>query len=306
MAHSAAISLLAMLFSVLVPQKTWYAPSQPLNIVVQSTKDVSLELTDFSGKVIPAKGADDVSAKGTVDLKTVFPETANPGTYVLYAVAKGTGFSPAGPPKDFLGTPLVIEVMNNKEQPNSDQTMITHVVPLQYVVMQTDFGSMTEVFYYDSAPHTVESFLQLALGGYYDGLNFHRIIPGFVIQGGDPLGADLERAGTGGPGYMLGAEFNDRPHLEGVLSMARSSDPNSAGSQFFICLDYAHTQQLDHQYTAFGRVVAGMDTVKKIAEVKTDAPNDRPEHPPVMNKVEVLPVTAQNDPYASMMSPEAK
>jgi peptidyl-prolyl cis-trans isomerase B (cyclophilin B) len=301
-----AVSLFSILFSVLVPQKTWYAPSQPLSITIQSDKDVSLELTDFTGKVIPAKGAADAAAKATVDLKTVFPETANPGTYILYAVAKGSAFSPAGPPKDFLGTPLVIESLLNKEQPGSDQTMITHVVPLQFVMMNTDSGPLTEVFYYDSAPNTVDAFLRLCSGGYYDGLIFHRIIPGFVIQGGDPLGADLARAGSGGPGYDIGAEFNDRPHLEGVLSMARSSDPNSAGSQFFICLDYAHTQQLDHKYTAFGRVVAGMDAVKKIAAVKTDPTNDRPEHPPAITKAQVMPVTAQNNPYAAMMTPDTK
>ncbi|MGD0461837.1 MAG: peptidylprolyl isomerase [Tepidisphaeraceae bacterium] len=293
---STAVTLFTLLFSVLVPQKMWYAPSQPLNVTIQSDKDVTLELTDFTGKVIPAKAAADVSAKATADLKALFPDTANPGTYVLYAVAKGSAFSPAGPPKDFLGTPLVIEVLASKEQ-NPDQAMVTHVVPLQYVTMQTDSGPLTEVFYYDAAPHTVDGFLQLASGGYFDGLVFHRIIPGFVIQGGDPLGADLARAGTGGPGYLVGAEFNDRPHLEGVLSMARASDPNSAGSQFFICLDYEHTQQLDHKYTAFGRVVAGMDTVKKIAAVKTDPPNDRPEHPPVITKVDILPVTAKDDPY---------
>ncbi len=300
MTPSAAISLFSILFSVLVPQKTWFAPSQPLNVAIQSDKDVTLELTDFMGRVIAAKGSANVAAKATVDLKTVFPDTANPGTYVLYALAKGSAFSPAGPPRDFLGTPLVIEVLANKDQ-DPASTMITHVVPLQYVTMQTDSGPLTEVFYYDAAPHTVDGFLQLASGGYYDGLVFHRIIPNFVIQGGDPLGADLARAGTGGPGYMIGAEFNDRPHLEGVLSMARSNDPNSAGSQFFICLDYAHTQQLDHKYTAFGRVVAGMDAVKKIASVKTDPSNDRPEHPPAITKVDVLPVTAKDDPYVQIM-----
>jgi peptidyl-prolyl cis-trans isomerase B (cyclophilin B) len=255
--------------------------------------------------VIPAKGTADVSAKATADVKTIFPETASTGTYVLYALAKGAAFSPAGPPKDFLGTPLVIEVLANKEM-NSDSAMVTHVVPLQYAMMQTDSGPLTEVFYYDVAPHTVEGFLQLASGRFYDGLMFHRIIPGFMIQGGDPDGDDLARAGSGGPGYMTGAEFNDRPHLEGVLSMARAEDPNSAGSQFFICLDYAQTQQLDHKYTAFGRVVDGMDAVKKIASVKTDPTNNRPEHPPVITKVDVLPVTAQNNPYAKMMTPDAK
>jgi cyclophilin family peptidyl-prolyl cis-trans isomerase len=305
MTVSAAVTLFSILFSVLVPQKTWYAPSQPLSVTIQSDKDVTLELTDFTGKVIPAKGSADVSAKATADVKTIFPDTVSPGTYILYAIAKGEAFSPAGPPKDFLGTPLVIEVLANKEM-NSDSAMVTHVLPLQYVMMQTDSGPLTEVFYYDVAPHTVDSFLQLVSGRFYDGLVFHRIMPGFVIQGGDPDGDDLARAGSGGPGYMTGAEFNDHPHLEGVLSMARAEDPNSAGSQFFICLDYTHTQQLDHKYTAFGKVVDGMDAVKKIASVKTDPSNNRPEHPPVITKAEVMPVTVQNNPYAQMMSPDAK
>ena len=129
------------------------------------------------------------------------------------------------------------------------------------------------VFYYDVVPNTAENFLRLSEEGFYDGLTFHRIVPGFVIQGGDPRGD-----GTGGPGYMINAEFSTKPHKEGVLSMARSGDPgegtggrprpefaNSASSQFFICLDYAQTRALDGKYTAFGEVTDGMDAVKKIA-----------------------------------------
>jgi peptidyl-prolyl cis-trans isomerase B (cyclophilin B) len=304
MAVSTALSIFSILFSVLMPQKMWYPPNQPLNVAIKSDKDVTLELTDFSGKVIQAKASADVSAGGVVDAKSVFPDVANPGTYVLYAVAKGSALSQAGAPKDFLGTPLVIEVLPDAQNPQL--AMVTRVVPLQYAVMTTEAGAMTEIFYYDSAPHTVANFLDLASGGYYDGLVFHRVKPGFVIQGGDPLGTDPARMGTGGPGYPVGAEFSDKPHAEGVLSMARSSDPNSAGSQFFVCLDYANTKQLDHQYTAFGDVVSGMDAVKKIASAKTDPANDRPEHPTAITKVEVLPVTAQNDPYAEMMSGVSK
>jgi cyclophilin family peptidyl-prolyl cis-trans isomerase len=300
MMSSAAATIFTVLFSVLMPQKMWYPPSDPLNVTIKTDKDVTLELTDFSGKVISAKGSADVAAGATVDLKNIFAETGTPGTYVLYALPKGSAAT-AGPPKDFLGTPLVIEVLSIPTD-HPELPSVTHVVPLQYAIMDTDAGPLTEVFYYDAAPHTVENFLQLSAGGFYDGLVFHRIIPGFVIQGGDPLGADALRAGTGGPGFLVGEEFNDKPHLEGVLSMARSSDPNSAGSQFFICLDYAHTQQLDHKYTAFGKVVSGMDAVKKIAEVKTDPENNRPEKPPVITRVQVLPVTPQNDPYTQIMS----
>jgi peptidyl-prolyl cis-trans isomerase B (cyclophilin B) len=289
---TATFTMITVLFSVLMPQKMWYAPAQPLNFTIKSDKDATLELTDFSGKVIAAKGSADVSAGQTVDVKSVFPDTANPGTFVLYAVPKGA--ATAGPPKDFLGTPAVIEVLSDSQQ-NPQATVVTHVVPLQYVVMNTDDGAMTEVFYYDSAPHTVANFLDLAAGGFYDGLTFHRVAPGFVIQGGDPLGN-----GSGGPGYSVGAEFNNRPHQEGVLSMARASDPNSAGSQFFICLDYTNTQQLDHQYTAFGKVVAGMEAVKKIASAPGSG--EKPDHPAAMTTVQVLPVTAANNPYAAMMA----
>jgi peptidyl-prolyl cis-trans isomerase B (cyclophilin B) len=295
---STAVTLFTLLFSVLVPQKMWYAPSQPL--AIKSDKDVTLELTDFSGKVIAAKGSADVSALQSADLKTIFPDTANPGTFVLYALAKGSSPSQAGPPKDFLGTPLVIEVLPQAQQPTA--AVVTHVLPLQYAVMKTDAGALTEVFYYDVAPHTVDNFLTLSSGGYYDGLVFHRVVPGFVIQGGDPLGGDPDPAkrGSGGPGYTIIAEFNDRPHLEGVLSMARASDPNSGGSQFFVCLNYTNTQQLDHQYTAFGKVVDGMDAVKSIATAKVNG--ETPEHAVAITNVEVLPVTAQKDPYSAMMT----
>lgn len=291
---TAAVTLLTLLFSVLMPQKMWYAPSQPLNITIKSDKDATLMLTDFSGKVIAAKGSADVTAGQTVDIKSIFPDTANPGTFVLYALAKGTSLPASGSPKDFLGTPVVIEVLAESHQAPAS-AVVTHVVPLQYVEMDTDAGKITEVFFYDSAPHTVANFLDLASGGFYDGLTFHRVVPDFVIQGGDPLGS-----GMGGPGYMVGAEFSDRQHLEGVLSMARASDPNSAGSQFFICLDYKNTSQLDHQYTAFGKVTDGMDAVKKIAAAPANG--ETPAHPAVMTAVRVLPVTAANDPYAGMMS----
>jgi cyclophilin family peptidyl-prolyl cis-trans isomerase len=162
--------------------------------------------------------------------------------------------------------------------------------------MTTEQGPITYVFYCDVAPLTVESFLNLSRTGYYDGLTFHRIVPGFVIQGGDPKGD-----GTGGPGYSIPAEFNDRPHLEGVLSMARSNDPNSGGSQFFVCLDYNGTRQLDGKYTAFGRAVEGMDAVKKIAATPiADPQNGKPAKTQTITKVEVKPVTAAENPYAEM------
>jgi peptidyl-prolyl cis-trans isomerase B (cyclophilin B) len=129
-------------------------------------------------------------------------------------------------------------------------------------VVDTSAGKMTLEFFHDKAPGHVKNFVDLAKKGFYDGTVFHRTIPGFMIQGGCPDGT-----GRGGPGYQIQAEFNDVHHVRGVLSMARSSDPNSAGSQFFIC--HGEAAFLNRQYTAFGRLVAGDDTLERIATAKT-------------------------------------
>lgn len=138
-------------------------------------------------------------------------------------------------------------------------------------VMETSKGPIVLEFYADDAPNHVASFIELAEQGYYDGLKFHRVIPGFVAQGGDPITRDLTPdqvrqgapgVGTGGPGWNLKAEFNSRKHETGTLAMARSQSPDSAGSQFYICL--APQPSLDGQYTVFGRVAEGMDVVMSI------------------------------------------
>jgi peptidyl-prolyl cis-trans isomerase B (cyclophilin B) len=137
----------------------------------------------------------------------------------------------------------------------------------EVAVLKTSDGEMVAEFWPEVAPKTVENFKKLAREGFYDGTAFHRIIKGFMIQGGDPNTKDLNKEssyGTGGPGYKVPAEFNDRPHVRGVLSMARSADPNSAGSQFFICLGTASS--LDHQYTAFGKLIKGLDVLDKIGD----------------------------------------
>ena len=121
----------------------------------------------------------------------------------------------------------------------------------------TKHGDIVFDFYPDHAPGTVAAFIKLARAKFYDGLNFHRVEPGFVIQGGCPTGD-----GTGGPGYNLKAEFNDRPHVLGTVSMARAASPNSAGSQFYICLGDARF--LDKQYTVFGQVTSGIEAVKSV------------------------------------------
>jgi cyclophilin family peptidyl-prolyl cis-trans isomerase len=138
--------------------------------------------------------------------------------------------------------------------------------------IQTRFGDIEIEFFSDAAPKTVENFVKLAKSGFYDGLAFHRIVPGFVIQGGDPntkSAANRSKWGTGGPGWTVKAEFNKNKHSRGALSMARSQDPNSAGSQFFIVVKDSNF--LDGQYTVFGRVTSGTDTVDKIAALKCDS-----------------------------------
>ena len=158
-------------------------------------------------------------------------------------------------------------------------------------VIETKYGAMTLKFFPDVAPEHVKNFLDLAKSGFYDGTVFHRVIPGFMIQGGDPISRDPARRaayGTGGPGYNIKAEFNKKPHKRGILSMARTSDPNGAGSQFFICFDMDPRQQamLDGQYTVFGEVVSGMEVADKIATLPQDPRTNNP-HERVEIKVKV-------------------
>ena len=143
-------------------------------------------------------------------------------------------------------------------------------------VLATKFGNITLRFFPDVAPGHVKNFIDLAKKGVYDNTVFHRVIPGFMIQGGDPISKDPAKRrayGTSGPGYTIPAEFSDRPHKRGTLSMARSNDPNSAGSQFFICV--ADAPFLNKQYTVFGEVVSGMEVVDKIVSQPRDG-NDNP------------------------------
>ncbi len=142
-------------------------------------------------------------------------------------------------------------------------------------VIETKFGNIELKFFPDVAPNHVKNFIDLAKKGFYDGTTFHRVIPGFMIQGGDPnsKSPDKSQHGMGGPGYTIKAEFNSKPHKRGILSMARAANPDSAGSQFFICV--ADAPSLDRQYSVFGEVVSGMDVVDKIVS----QPRDRRDNP---------------------------
>ena len=155
-------------------------------------------------------------------------------------------------------------------------------------VITTNLGVIKFKFLTDKAPETTKNFVKLASSGFYDGTLFHRVIPGFMIQGGDPNSKSGDRStmGAGGPGYSIKAEFNDQPHVRGIVSMARSQDPDSAGSQFFIVVKDSNF--LDHQYTAFGQVTAGMDVVDKIVNLKRDErDNPLPSNPAKIISVKI-------------------
>jgi len=142
-------------------------------------------------------------------------------------------------------------------------------------IIETSLGNIDLKFFPDVAPNHVSNFVELAKKRFYDGTTFHRVIPKFMIQGGDSNSKNPDRSkhGMGGPGHTIKAEFNDKPHKRGTLSMARAADPDSAGSQFFICV--ADSYFLDKQYTVFGEVTSGMDVVDKIVSQKRDK-NDNP------------------------------
>ncbi len=148
----------------------------------------------------------------------------------------------------------------------------------EYALIETRFGAMKMKFLPEKAPNHCANFKRLANSGYYDGVKFHRVIPGFMIQGGDINSRDGNRAtdGMGGPGYTIDQEFNDVSHVTGIVSMARTPDPNSAGSQFFIC-DGSPTF-LDNQYTVFGEIIDGKPIIAQIANVPRDS-NDNPLEP---------------------------
>jgi peptidyl-prolyl cis-trans isomerase B (cyclophilin B) len=160
----------------------------------------------------------------------------------------------------------------------------------EIAVIKTSLGTMEVEFWSDVAPKTVENFKKLSREGFYNGTAFHRIIKGFMIQGGCPLSkeADHPGVGTGDPGYKIKAEFNDRNHQRGVLSMARAASPDSAGCQFFIC--HGDASFLDRQYTAFGKIRSGDDVLEKIATTPTTASRGEKSKPTTRISVESIEI----------------
>ena len=164
----------------------------------------------------------------------------------------------------------------------------------EVAVIKTSEGDMVVEFWTDAAPNTIENFKKLARAGFYNGTIFHRIVKAFMIQGGDPNSKDPSkenRYGEGGPGYKIKAEFNDHSHERGVISMAREPDPDSAGSQFFICL--APVPRLDHQYTTFGKLIKGDDVLGKIGDTPVSRNSmgemSKPTKRVAIEKIDIVP-----------------
>jgi len=167
----------------------------------------------------------------------------------------------------------------------------------EVAVIKTNEGEMVIEFWSDAAPKTVENFKKLARSGFYDGTTFHRIVKGFMIQGGDPNSKDPAKEnsfGQGGPGYKIKAEFNNHSHERGVISMARGPDPDSAGSQFFICL--APVARLDGQYTTFGKLIKGDDVLEKIGDTPVTrnsmGENSKPTKRVMIESVKIVPANS--------------
>jgi peptidyl-prolyl cis-trans isomerase B (cyclophilin B) len=181
---------------------------------------------------------------------------------------------------------------DTKTNTSTNASMSQPTTTPEVAIINTTEGTMVVQFWTDAAPNTIANFKKLAEKGFYDGTCFHRVIKGFMIQGGDPLTKDPAKEdawGTGGPGYQVKAEFNDHPHLRGVISMARSQDPDSAGSQFFIC--HGNPSFLDHQYTTFGKLIKGDDVLEKIATTPTH-PQDRPDKRVGIISIKIVPLDA--------------
>jgi cyclophilin family peptidyl-prolyl cis-trans isomerase len=290
--------------ATITPPKAWFSAEQAIPLRVETAAPVRLVLTDFIDRTVEPQGSNLIRGSTTVDLRQLYPSLIV-GCYLLFEVPEGKT------PDDFVGTPWVVSLRGDP-RPGAPRTpMAIKLEPLRYATIDTDAGPLTAALYYDVAPRTVSNFIGLAEGGFYNGLLFHRVLPGVLIQGGDP-----RNDGTGGPGYAVPAEFSDRPHLAGVMSMSRQDDPierqgamprpeyaNSAGSQFFVCVDNDKTRTLDRRYTAFGRVVQGLNVVQQISNGPVaDKASGRPAKPVAIKSITLHPVTAADNPYRGLFS----
>lgn len=258
----------------------------------------AFKLYDADGKEIKL-GTIKPQADGSVDLSAACPELKDGGTWYLVwkdapPLVIETLFNPPHTKQEYDKLKPQIDQLQGEQKTNmlgQYAPVVTHMELAEYAVITTDKGVIKAKFSYEAAPHTIDNFISLARQDFYDGSAFHRIISGFMIQGGDAL-ANTPEAGMGGPGYDIMHEFSEKKHERGTLSMARSSSPDSAGSQFFIM--HGKTESLDGKYSAFGDVFDGMNVVDALAKTPVSDGNGTVSGPkPKIESIRILPATAE-------------
>ncbi|MEL7483221.1 MAG: peptidylprolyl isomerase [Planctomycetota bacterium] len=275
-----------------VPTRTYYGIDRPVPVEVNRPADAEGALTIRLLTVAAAEIARAEVEAGPADLAAMFDSFWGDDTAVRYAqlFAGDTPIGPATVLQPMVTPELAYLTARQELRWGGSARFVSGIRAYvdKLAVMETTEGAITFRMRPDMAPNTVWNFLSLADGGYYTDVIFHRIIgqrgnrPPFVIQAGDPRGE-----GVGGPGYFIDLERSTLPHTFGVLSMARSGDPNSNGSQVFICLSRPGTQGLDGSYTSFAEAVDGADAILAIESVEV-GPNDRPTDPPVIERVRLV------------------
>lgn len=270
------MNALALAVILLSPARLYFSADQPVMIQLAEPKApaVKLLLLDAQSKQIAA--AEAKITEGQFDLAKALPEIRKGNTCFVQALGQD------GKP---VGSALVVIPLRGPHKMGQGEPEGFRIYPEQNALLTTTEGQITIAFSPEYAPNTVKNFMDLVTSGFYTNVPFHRIVADFVIQGGDPTGT-----GSGGPGYHIDLESSAKLHQPGTLSMARSREPDSAGSQFFICLTREHCQHLDKGYAAFGDVISGMEAVKKIAATPVISPESgRPAKLPLILSAKLIP-----------------
>lgn len=288
-----SVKILSLAVALLQPGRMYFQQDHPVPVTVDraavaqlvpAKKGAPLKLVMLSGAGRVEASVELGENQPQADLAMAFTGQASPGphtglwdgnTHYIQLVA---GDIPIGSP--LVVIPLADPVRRGRGKPDALRIVIE-----RQVVMRTDFGKIQLSLDHEVAPNTAMHFEHLVAGGFYTNVIFHRVVPGFVIQSGDPTGR-----GSGGPGYLIDLEVSGKPHVRGTLSMARRGQPDTAGSQFFICLTREGCKSLDGKYAAFGVVVEGMAVVDKIAAAPiADRRNGRPRDPTGIKSAWLVP-----------------
>ncbi|MDX2148205.1 MAG: peptidylprolyl isomerase [Planctomycetota bacterium] len=294
-ASALAMFIVSACHAQLTPDRTYYGVDRPIPMTIVLPEGVSGEV---SVKLLEAASAKELASAaaspGPVNLATLFESIWNDRSdKVVYAQLVVTSGEGENATSRRIGPAVVLQPMTDRGlaslsgqnpvfRPTGSAYSGLRAYVDQHVVIETSEGDIELRLRPDVAPNTVWNFRHLVGGGFYTDIQFHRVIQDFVIQVGDPTGQ-----GNGGPGYVIDLENSRLPHAFGVLSMARTGDPNTNGSQIFICLTRQRTQALDGKYTAFGEAVGGEDVIRKIGA--TPVAGDRPTNPPMLKSARLVP-----------------